>query len=168
MFQYPKYHKLSQRAVAPYQERQDDIGWDVTLISRTENRVEDEVGHVNYFSTGLQLEPPKGYYFEMFARSSLHKSGYMLATGTSIIDPGYRGELLVPLFKFKDGDDLELPMRSIQLILKKKITCMYHESKTPLGTDSTRGGGGFGSTGQEVPQNTNVPQQEHTGTSYYM
>ena len=164
-FDYFKVHKLSQRAENPYREHKNDIGWDVTLIARTDNRVEDETGHVNMFKTGLQLEPPQGFYFEMMARSSLHKAGYMLATGTSIIDPGYRGELLVPLYKFRDGDDIELPMRAVQLVVKKAEKVLPYIVNAPL-DGSSRGEGGFGSTGQR--NNNSNQQQAPQGDSYYL
>ena len=130
-----------------------------------QGRVEDETGHVNMFKTGLQLEPPQGFYFEMMARSSLHKAGYMLATGTSIIDPGYRGELLVPLYKFRDGDDIELPMRAVQLVVKKAEKVLPYIVNAPL-DGSSRGEGGFGSTGQR--NNNSNQQQAPQGDSYYL
>lgn len=137
--------KLHPNAIFPYRENNEDVGLDVTLIGRVDNRAEDEAYHVNYFSTGIALKPPHGYYFEMFARSSLHKHGYMLATGTSIIDPGYRGELIVPLYKYQESEDLELPFRAVQLILKP-IVYAHMQSVKSLDS-STRGDNGFGSTG---------------------
>ena len=89
--------KLHPKAEYPYKENQSNAGYDITLVSRTENRAEDETGEVNNFNTGIAIRPPQGHYFEMMARSSLHKHGYMLATGISIIDPGYIGEIIVPL-----------------------------------------------------------------------
>lgn len=140
-----KVSLLVPSAEVPHKERQSDIGWDVTLIGRVDNRVDDIVNEVNMFHTGIAIEPPQGYYFEMVARSSLHKTGYILATGMSVIDPEYRGELLVPLFKYRESDDIELPIRGVQLILKE---CQYGHFITAGSLEPTsRGNGGFGSTG---------------------
>ncbi len=149
-------HKTHAKAEYPHKTRASDIGWDITLIGRVDNRAEDDISEVNMFNTGLQIAPPDGYYLEMVARSSLHKNGYTLVTGTSIIDPEYRGELIVPLFKFKDVDDLELPFTAVQLILRKAI---YAHVSHSAGLDLTsRGDKGFGSTGY-APQNGAYIQQ---------
>ena len=141
--------KMHPNAVFPYRENEKDIGLDITLIGRVENRAEDETYHVNCFSTGLAVKPPDGYYFEMFARSSLHKHGYTLATGTSIIDPEYRGELIVPLYKYQESEDLEMPFRAVQIILKPIV---YAHMQSVRSLDSTtRGDNGFGSTGFAPP-----------------
>jgi dUTP pyrophosphatase len=138
--------KINPSAEMPFKDHPDDVGFDLTLISRTEGRVEDEIGAVGMFNTGLQIAPPPGYHLEIVARSSLHKSGYELATGTSIIDPSYRGEIYVPLKKFKEGEDLELPARAVQLILRE--TNYAHVSVvSDFGDNTLRGDNGFGSTG---------------------
>ena len=138
--------KLRPEAILPYKERDSDIGYDITLIGRTENRAEDDMGAVGNFRTGLALTPPKGYFIEMVARSSLHKHGYMLATGVSIIDPEYTGELIVPLYKFKENaEDLEMPFRAVQLIVRPAIYAYLSMTKTLARTG--RGAQGFGSTG---------------------
>ena len=54
------------------------------------------------FRTGVKLHPPKGFYYEVVARSSLQKYGYTMANNIGIIDNEYRGEIFVPLFKFDE------------------------------------------------------------------
>jgi len=153
-----KVKKLNPTAELPVKVRQSDIGYDLTLISRSDNRAEDNVHEVNMFSTGLAVTPPPGYYFELMVRSSLHRNGYMLATGTSIIDPEYTGELLVPLYKFKQSPDLDLPFRAVQLVLKKAEYA--HIASVPSLGETSRGNGGFGSTNVYQPQFT-IPQNHH-------
>lgn len=146
-----EYKKLHPQAHAPYKERNTDIGWDITLVGRVDNRAEDTVGDVNMYNTGISIIPPAGYYLDLVARSSLHKHGYMLVTGTSIIDPEYRGEILVPLFKFREGEDLELPFRAVQIILRP--ACYTHLSHySGIMGPTSRGDRGFGSTGHGAPQ----------------
>ena len=59
-----KVHKMNPKAQYPYKERTSDIGFDITLIGRVDNRAEDDSGAVNMFNTGIQVQPPNGYYFE--------------------------------------------------------------------------------------------------------
>lgn len=155
---YIKVHKLDGRAFIPSKTegQEDDIGYDVTLIGRTENRSDDELNKVNMFHTGFQIKPPEGYYLELFARSSLHKHGYMLATGVSIIDPGYEGELLVPLYKFSsEQEDISLPFSAVQLVLRKRVDAHISEEEIPFSSQSQRGDGGFGSTGNHPRSDPN-------------
>lgn len=113
--------KLHPKAEFPYKERVSDVGYNVTLIGRTENRAEDTINDVNEFNTGLNITPPKGYFLEVMVNSSLHKHGYTILGGSIIINPEDTGEVIVPLFKFKDGDDLVLPFKGVQLILRQAV-----------------------------------------------
>lgn len=135
-------------AQIPSRQHPDDIGCDVTLISRLDGKTEDTVGEVTYFGTGIKIKPPKGYFVEIVPRSSLHKRGYMLANSVGIIDPGYRGEVVVALYKFKECDDLELPNNSVQIILRKANYA--HVQIVETLDDTERGDGGFGSTDNNV------------------
>ena len=139
-------HRLVGNAELPFKEHDDDIGWDLTLIGRQDNNTEDTTNEVNMYRTGLTVHPPKGYHVEIVARSSLHKSGYMLANSVGIIDPGYTGEIFVPLYKFREGEDLQLPTRAVQMILRKSNNAHIAESAN-TGPVTSRGAGGFGSTG---------------------
>lgn len=65
------------------------------------------------YDTGIAVCPPDGYYTEVVPRSSLSKTGYMLANSVGIID-AYQGCL-----KGDDLDDLSLPFKGFQLILRK-------------------------------------------------
>lgn len=131
---------INNNAISPYKRHPSDIGFDVYLIER-----KSSYGSTTMFGTGLKIKPPKGYYFQMMARSSLHKSGYILATSTSIIDPEYRGELFVPLTRVDpNAKELDLPFQAVQLILTKAI--YYDFINTESLEDTTRGSGGFGST----------------------
>lgn len=151
--------KLHPKAEFPYKEHSTDTCFDITLVARSENRAEDDTSEVNNFSTGIALSPPQGYYLEMIAGSSLHKHGYMLATGTSIIDPGYTGELIVPLYKYKEAEDLELPFRAVQLILRPVVHAHLQSVKTLAPTD--RGDGAFGPTGFMTPQQIMMMQSQN-------
>lgn len=156
---YPlRYQKMVPDAEDPYKERPSDAGWDLTLISRTDQRSEDDIGEVNMYDTGLRMAPPEGYHIELYARSSLQKLGYMLGNNVGIIDPEYRGNILVGLYKFKEADDLELPFRGVQMILRKTEQVMLQQ--VPHFEETTsRGEDGFGSTGHGAPSSQHMNSQ---------
>lgn len=139
--------KLDNGSFLPNKAHSSDAGFDVTAIGRKTNLEKDELFKPILFRTGIYLQPPEGFYFELVARSSLQKYGYMLANSVGIIDNSYRGEIFVALIKFNpDLPDLELPMKIAQLIPKKVIEMNLFQTDDLTKTE--RGSGGFGSTGK--------------------
>lgn len=133
------YCKLREDAVPPSKTRPSDSGYDLTILEKVK-----DVGRVELYSTGISVTPPNGYYFDMVPRSSIIKSGYILANSVGVIDRGYTGEILVPLIKVGEGS-LELPSRVVQIIPRpiKHFNC-----KEVQAINSTvRGKKGFGSSG---------------------
>lgn len=134
-------HKTRPDAVLPSRAHPTDSGFDLVLLEPTKT-----VGDVTFYSTGISIRPPEGMYFDLVARSSLSKTGYMLANGIGIIDRDYTGEILVALRKVdKDAMVLTLPAKVVQLIPRRWYDLIPVEAPEGLpGTD--RGDGGFGST----------------------
>jgi dUTP pyrophosphatase len=119
-----------------------DTGFDLNLVD-----VKKQVGDVIFFGTGIKVQPSPGYYFKVEPRSSISKTNYMLANGVGNIDEGYTGEIIVPLRKMKpDAEPLELPRRLVQLVLYKRVDCLFEQVDSL--EDTSRGDGGFGSTGK--------------------
>jgi dUTP pyrophosphatase len=136
-----KWTKVREDAVAPVKNRFSDTGYDVTVISKIK-----ESNGVIYYDTGISVEPPNGYYFEIVGRSSISKTGWMLANNVGIIDASYRGRLIVALVRVnQSAAEIELPMRLVQLIPRKLILMNGVEEKSLV--DTKRGIGGFGSSG---------------------
>ncbi len=134
-------------AQVPNKTNDQDIGFDLQLVERCDGRTEDLVGDVTMFNSGIVIKPPEGWYFEIHARSSLHKHGYMLANGVGIIDPEYRGNIFVPLLKFRDGDDIKVPIRAVQLVPRRAEYLYVGQTDEQISEEDTpRGRGGFGST----------------------
>lgn len=132
---------IDKDAIKPFKSRVSDSGYDLCLINKIKT-----VGEVEYYGTGIKVKPPFGYYFDLVPRSSITKSGYILANNIGVIDMSYVGEIIVPLIKIdKNSKDLELPSRLVQLIPRK----IEHFDVIQVDTlDKTeRGEGGFGSTG---------------------
>jgi deoxyuridine 5'-triphosphate nucleotidohydrolase len=143
-----KVFKVDERAVAPSKSRYSDAGYDLTIISEYKRLTSNTV----IYDTGIQLEIPNGYYVEIVPRSSISRSGYMLANNVGIIDQGYRGNIYVALTKINDEtpdindlNDWRLPWKCCQMIVKKQVysrLVMANEIEK-----SSRGTGAFGSTG---------------------
>lgn len=125
----------------PFKQRVTDSGYDLTLLYEKKRH-----GRVVLYGTGLVVEPPFGWYLDVVPRSSMIKTGYLLANNVGVIDRGYRGEILVPLVKHDaDAPDLELPARVVQMV-PRPIVHLGVE-RVDQNTPSHRGSGGFGSTG---------------------
>jgi dUTP pyrophosphatase len=127
-------------AVIPTRGTELSVGYDLTCI-----KVHKNLGMTTLYDTGISVKPPPGYYTEIVPRSSISKTGYILANGVGIIDEDYRGNLLVALTKIDDKkEDLKLPFVACQLLLKKAEYCNLEEVQNLDETE--RGAGGFGST----------------------
>jgi dUTP pyrophosphatase len=148
----PSVHFIrdDHRAVLPTKGTELSIGYDLTVIDTVKKFSEK----TTLFDTGLKVTPPKGYYTEIVPRSSLSKTGYILANSVGIIDEDYRGRLMIALTKVDDSmPDLVPPFTRCQLILRKgyyykvdDVTEYYKEDNT------SRGSGGFGSTDKNLKE----------------
>ena len=87
-----------------------------------------------------------GYY--VFPRSSISKTPLMLANHTGIIDSGYRGFLMAAFRSFSQMYTLEKNTRIVQ-ICHPSLCPIYVKLVDEL-SDTTRGSGGFGSTGSGI------------------
>ena len=98
--------------------------------------------------TGLFLELPVGYEAQVRPRSGLalkHAITVLNTPGT--IDAGYRGEVGVILI---NHGDTPFPIKRGDRIAQMVIQALPDVTLTPVATlnDSSRGAGGFGSTGK--------------------
>lgn len=137
--------KLKEDAVLPTRAHEGDAGLDLYAA---------EVAHIGPgerwgVGTGVGVEIPAGHAGLILPRSGLARDhGIALVNAPGLIDSGYRGELRVLLlntdpaetFRVEEGD------RIAQLVLVPIALATPVES-TAL-TDSTRGDGGFGSSGR--------------------
>ncbi len=135
------YYSLEEGALPPFKKRISDSGFDLHLIKLIKRE-----GDLYFFDTGVRISPPPGFYFDLVPRSSIYKSGFILANSVGIIDMTYRGTIKVPLIKInKRAPEPSLPWRAVQLIPRRFYPLEMIEVKE---LDSTlRGEGGFGSTG---------------------
>lgn len=122
-----------------------DVGIDVALTRLVEVKFFGN-DRIKLYGTGIKVKPPDGCYFELLPRSSMFKKGLLLANSVGIIDPGYRGEIMAPIWRINDEVSWpELPCRCLQLILKPLVLANCIEVDKLDETE--RNEGGFGSTG---------------------
>jgi len=125
----------------PTKNKFTDSGYDLHLVSK----IKEEFG-VHYFDTGITVEPSNGYYMEIVGRSSISKSGWMLANNVGIIDASYRGTIIVALIKVNPlAEDLKLPAKLVQMIPRQLLIQQPIEIEE-INVDTSRGDGGFGSS----------------------
>jgi dUTPase len=87
------------------------------------------------------------YHFTLEPRSSIFKSGFMMANSRGIIDKSYRGELKAPIISVgSSNSSIEAGTRLFQILAPDLgwIREVHYVESIP---DTVRGEGGFGSTG---------------------
>ena len=133
--------KTDPAATEPSKTRFSDVGFDLTIIKKIK-----EEGNCVFFDTGVKVQVPIGFYVQIVPRSSLSKTGWMLANSVGIIDNGYTGNIIVALTKVDpNAADLELPFRGVQMILQKQFFSYMIEGSSVV-PETSREDGGFGST----------------------
>lgn len=138
------WSKTRKDAISPSKQRASDSGYDLVLLEKIKT-----LGDVEFYDTGIKVKPNFGYYFTLVPRSSISKTGYMLANSIGIIDRTYLGNIMVALRKIdKNAPDLVLPQRLVQLIPNQIIHMELNEVDSFDINESERGEGGFGSTGK--------------------
>lgn len=134
-----KWSMNDEHAIAPTKNRFTDTGFDLHIIKFLK-----EVNGVHFYDTGIQVEPPHGFYFDLVARSSISKLGWTLANNVGIIDASYRGSIKIALKPSTNHVELKLPMKLVQLIPRQLI--LMEPQYTNTLTDTTRSYKGFGSS----------------------
>ena len=101
-------------------------------------------------SHGISAAKPKAAAYYIFPRSSISKTPLRLANSIGIIDSGYRGNLMLALDNIKNVDyTIEAGQRLAQLCSPnlKPINFRFVGHSNTL-SKTSRGAGGFGSTGK--------------------
>jgi dUTP pyrophosphatase len=106
-----------------------------------------EPGIPQAIPTGLAIEVPSGYEAQLRPRSGLAlKHAITLPNAPATIDAGYRGEIKVILLNLgRQSYEIHAGDRIAQMVIAKYEAVEWTEEE--LGS-STRGAGGFGSSGR--------------------
>ena len=138
-----KIKRLNEDAILPEKQHDSDAGYDL-------HSIEDIILKPNQIykvKTGIAIQIPNNYGGLVLPRSGLSsKYGISLINTPGLIDPGYRGELLIPLINHSSNEyTINKNERVAQLIL-----IQIPEVKIEVTSDldaSDRDSKGFGSTG---------------------
>jgi len=135
------FSKKLDNSVAPVKAGSDEVGYDLVAVKECKKYGKN----TTMFDTGICVQPKDGFYTEIIARSSIVKTGYVLANSVGIIDPTYRGTLRICLTKVDNTlPDLKVPFNIAQLIVRPIIKSEMVEVEEL--DETNRGSGGFGST----------------------
>ncbi|MDY5576761.1 MAG: dUTP diphosphatase [Lachnospiraceae bacterium] len=145
MIQKVNIKKLNENAVIPAYGSEFAAGAD--LYACLDEAVVIEPGKTVFVKTGLAMEVPAGYAGLIYARSGLAcKKGLAPANKVGVIDADYRGEIIVALYNHSSEPiTVEHGERIAQMVITPYLTADFQEVDEL--SDTTRGQGGFGSTG---------------------
>ena len=138
--------RLDERAVLPTLGTPYSAGADLYAV--TDAPITVSPGETAMIRTGLAMEIPEGFVGLVFARSGLAcKQGLAPANKVGVIDSDYRGELVVALYnQAPEPRIVSCGDRIAQLVIMPYLTAAYTEAQEL--SDTSRGAGGFGSTGK--------------------
>jgi dUTP pyrophosphatase len=137
---------LSETARLPERAHADDAAFDLCA----DESVVLAPGGRALVGTGVAVELPAGSAGLVLPRSGLAaRHGISLVNGPGLIDPGYRGEIKVILLNTDRDEPFEIGVgdRIAQLLIVQSSAQRIVEASAELEA-STRGAGGFGSTGR--------------------
>jgi dUTP pyrophosphatase len=139
--------KLTHALCYPFRAHPSDAGADLFSVNNVTIDPDSQV----LIDTGVSVAIPSGMVGFIFNRSSQGKLGIQIANGTGVIDPLYRGNLKVLLRNTSKEPYIikALDTRIAQLVI---VPIWVPNFEVYEGTDAewentTRGTGGFGSTG---------------------
>jgi dUTP pyrophosphatase len=136
--------KLHPNAVIPTYAKEGDAGMDLIATSV----ISDTLTQITY-GLGIALEIPEGFVGLVFPRSSIRKTNLQLSNSVGVIDSGYRGELQATFNKTQAVDRYpeyyKIGDRVCQIMIIPHPTIDFQEADEL--SDTERGDGGFGSTG---------------------
>lgn len=140
------WQRLHPDAIVPRAQHPGDAGGD--LVAVTSVHLPAGGGRA-LVATGLAIAIPEGYAGFVLPRSGLaSRHGVTCANAPGLIDAGYRGELQVSLVNLDPVSDyvVKAGERIAQLVILPIPLVTFVEADTL--PPSTRGEGGFGSTGK--------------------
>lgn len=142
-----KFKKLVPEAVAPAKSRPNDAAYDLVCTSRYYN---GSVGNDNElvwtYHTGIAVEIPEGHVGLIFPRSNISKMPLRLCNSVGVIDPNYRGELLLK-FAGSNSHMYKVGDRIGQLVVLPLPLLEFLETEELSPSPDDRGTQGFGSSG---------------------
>lgn len=146
------FKKLADSAVMPKRARPFDAMFDLVAVSvrHGEHRqiadgIDSHVEYIHTYGTGIAVEIPEGYVGLIFPRSGISKLPIRLANSVGVIDPNYRGEIIL---KFSGAaTSYSVGDRVAQLAVIPLPDVEWKEVSELSPSPDDRGSLGFGSSG---------------------
>ena len=140
------FKKLNDLAITPTRGSEYAAGYD--LYAATSYTIEIEPHSTVKIGTGLAFELPENTFAAIFPRSGIaSKRGLAPANKVGVCDADYRGEYMIMLHNHTNSvQTIEPGERIAQMILMPYIPMEFNEVNEL--SETVRGTGGFGSTGQ--------------------
>ncbi|QHG17359.1 dUTP diphosphatase [Nostoc sp. ATCC 53789] len=138
-----KVVKLADSAIIPKYEHPNDAGLDLVSI----DELELPAGESRLIHTGISIELPQGTEAQIRPRSGLALKYQITVLNTpGTVDEGYRGEIGVILINHgKSSFQVTKGMKIAQMVITPVVRVDVEEVNSLSLT--SRGNGGFGSTG---------------------
>ena len=141
-----KIERLAHNKVLPEYKTEGAAGMD--LCAAISEPVTLKPLERKLIPTGLKIELEHGYEAQVRPRSGLSiKHGITLINCIGTIDEDYRGEVCIPMVNISNEEYTILPDERIAQMVIAKYEQAKIEVVTEL-TETSRGEGGFGSTGK--------------------
>lgn len=137
-----KVKKLVPHAKLPNRAHSTDSGADLFAVERTVLPPHA----ITNVHTGVAVELPENTSGIIWGKSSVESKGIKAMAG--LVDAPYRGELIVCMYNLNDTEFVfEQGQKVAQLVVLPTLYPSFEEVAEL--TDTTRGSGGFGSTGKK-------------------
>lgn len=135
--------RINDNAKLPTKAHHGDLGYD--LYSAQSEQIIP--GDTKLISTGIRVRFPDGYGAKIFDRSSV-ATKQNLTVVAGVIDNGYRGEIKIALHNAgRYIQTVYVGDKIAQMVLLPTVDFAVEEGKVDE-NETTRGAGGFGSTGK--------------------
>ena len=120
-----------------------DAGLDLYVLED----MDFEAGETKLIKLGISCEPEDGVAYFLMPRSSISKTPLRMSNSIGLIDGGYRGEIMACCDNIKSEKYTIKEGQRLFQIVAQNCSEIKYELKDEL-NNSTRGAGGFGSTGK--------------------
>lgn len=143
----------------PLIKRKGDIGYDLYCV---EDEVVIKNHEIKVINSGIRIEFPDDYYADVRPKSGMTSQGIFTQLG--LIDSSYRGEIGVSILNVT-GCDLVIKYGNKigQLVIRKESpTYLEKVDEQWIDTNTDRGEGGFGSTGDNFENNLKCNNKNNT------
>lgn len=139
--------KLNNLAKTPTRGSEFAAGYDLYFASSYDVVIEPH--KTVMLGTGIAMEIPTGYFGAIFARSGMaSKRSLRPSNCVGVVDCDYRNEVMVALHNDSDSPQIvKAHERIAQLVILPYQNIAFVETDTL--SDTERGLGGFGSTGEK-------------------